>query len=65
MICLRAYKAMHPFRDGRLAQTTLFCVVTLMFMALMEAYPFPVMFYAISLLYYYPYISCRKIPTSQ
>ncbi len=65
MICLMAYKAIHPFRDERLAQTTLFCVVTLMFMALMEAYPFPVMFYAISLLYYYPYISCRKIPTGQ
>lgn len=56
-ICVKAFKSIRPYLDERMAQTILFSVITLMVMALMEIYPFPIMFYAISLVFYYPYIA--------
>lgn len=52
-ICYASYKPMHMCRNTYNAQLVLFGTVTLWFMALMEMYPYPIMFLPLMFTYYY------------
>lgn len=64
VICGMAYRAVRPFLDtDATCQKLLFSVVCLLFMSLMEMYPYAIMMYPLALLYYYQYYRaepCQK-----
>lgn len=56
IICGMTYKAIMPLLNkDATCQKLLFSVVCLLFMSLMEMYPYAIMMYPLALLYYYPY----------
>lgn len=59
-IAYKSYKAISPYIKERMGQTVIFAAVCLFFMALMEMYPYPIMFYMLILLFYYPYLQKNK-----
>lgn len=54
-ICFEAFKAIRHYMNDHMLQLLLFSVLSLWFMSLMEMYPYSFMFYALALLYFYPY----------
>lgn len=54
-ICFKALLSIFACKD-HIAEIVCFGVVTLMFMMLMEMYPYPLVFYLLALAYYYPNI---------
>lgn len=59
-ITLKSYKAIKPFINTRTGQDLIFATICLYFMALMEMYPYPIMFYMLICINYYPYICKNK-----
>lgn len=59
-ICSVAFKAIKHYMNDHNLQILLFSVLSLWFMSLMEMYPYTFMFYALALLYYYPYYTKEK-----
>lgn len=60
-IVYRSYKAIKPFFKERMGQNLIFATICLYFMALMEMYPMPIMFYLLTLMFYYPNFPKAKI----
>ena len=59
-ICSVVFKAIKHYMNDHILQILLFSVLSLWFMSLMEMYPYTFMFYALALLYYYPYYTKEK-----
>lgn len=64
-ICVMTWKAIRPFMENHLCQITVFAVVTLWTMALMEMYPHTIVFFALLLLYYYQYLPIPQTEKSE
>lgn len=60
-ICYAAFKAIKHYMNDHILQILLFSVLSLWFMSLMEMYPYTFMFYALALLYFYPYYAKERI----
>ena len=56
IICGKVVKAIHPFMEDKRMQQLVFSVVCLWVMSLMEMYPYSIMFFSLSLLYYSRYL---------
>lgn len=54
LIVYKSYEVIKPYFRERTGQNLIFTTLCLYFMALMEMYPMPIMFYLLILMYYYP-----------
>lgn len=55
-IAYKTYIASKSYMTERRGQCLIFATVCLLFMSLMEMYPYPIMFYIFTLMFYYPYL---------
>lgn len=61
LIAYKSYKVIKPYFRERMGQNLIFATLCLYFMALMEMYPMPIMFYLLTLMFYYPNSQKAKI----
>lgn len=62
-ICAVAVRTIWPYMNERKAQLLVFAVACLWFMSLMEMYSYPIMFFPLIFMFYYPYLAAGKEPT--
>lgn len=56
----KTYLAIKSYINEREGQCLIFASICLYFMGLMEMYPYPIMFYILILMYYYPYLKNER-----
>lgn len=60
-IAYKSYDSIRHYAKERRCQQLIFATICLYFMALMEMYPYTIMFYPFMLMYYYPYLENKEL----
>ena len=60
VIVYKTFKSIKPYMSEWTGQCLIFAAICLYFMGIMEMYPYPIMFYILILMYYYPYLKNER-----